>query len=57
MFFALGYVVTLVLMQPSLAAGVVLTFILSVAQAAILWSRPIKALVSDATSALEPLGR
>jgi hypothetical protein len=57
MFFALGYVVTLILIQPSLEVGVVLTYILAVAQAAILWSRPVKALVSDATSALEPLGR
>jgi hypothetical protein len=57
MFFALGYVVTLVLMQPSLEVGVVLTYILAVAQAAVLWSRPTKALVSDATNTLEPLRR
>jgi hypothetical protein len=57
MVFALGYIVTLVGMQPSLEVGVALTYVLAVAQAAILWSRPIKALVSDATNALEPLGR
>lgn len=57
MFFAAGYVVTLLLMQPSLEVGVVLTFVLAIAQTAILMMRPIKALVSDATSALEPLGR
>lgn len=57
MFFATGYIVTLVLIEPSLEVGVVLTFVLAVAQAMILWTRPIKALVSDATSAPEPLGR
>lgn len=57
MFFAAGYVVTLVLIQPSLEVGVALTFVLAVAQAMILWTRPIKALVSSATSVAEPLGR
>ena len=57
MLFAAGYVVTLIFMQPALELGVVLTFVLAIAQAAILMTRPIKALVSDATSALEPLGR
>jgi hypothetical protein len=37
MFFAAGYVVTIVLMQPTLEVGVILTFVLSVAQVLILW--------------------
>ena len=36
MAFAAGYVVTILLMQPSLEVGVILTFVLSIAQAAIL---------------------
>lgn len=57
MAFAIGTPVTILLMQPPLEVGVILVFVLSLAQAAILWTRPIKALVSDAPSALEPLGR
>jgi hypothetical protein len=37
MFFAAGYVVTIVLMQPTLELGVILTFVFSVAQVLILW--------------------
>jgi hypothetical protein len=36
MAFAAGFVVTILLMQPSLEVGVILTFVLSIAQAAIL---------------------
>jgi hypothetical protein len=60
MAFAAGQAVTILLMQPPLEAGVILAFVLSIAQAAILvilWTRPIKALVSDTASAPEPLGR
>jgi hypothetical protein len=37
MAFAAGFVVTILLMQPSLEVGVILTFVLSIAQAAILF--------------------
>jgi hypothetical protein len=56
-FVAAGQVVMIVLMQPELEVGVILDFVLSIAQAAILailWSCPIKALGSDTPSALEP---
>jgi hypothetical protein len=55
MFFAAGYVVTIVLMQPTLEVGVALTFVFSIAQAVILWTRPIEALVSGAAVTREPL--
>jgi hypothetical protein len=57
MAFAAGDVVTTLLMQPGLEVGVILTFVLSFAQAAILailWTRPTKAFGADKTSALEP---
>jgi hypothetical protein len=60
MAFAAGQVVTILLMQPPVEVGVILTFVFSIAQAAILavlWTRPIKALVSGTASAPEPLGR
>lgn len=60
MAFATGQVVTTLLMQPTLEVGVILTFVLSIAQAAILaimWTRPIRALGSNTPSTLEPLGR
>jgi hypothetical protein len=57
MFFAAGFVVTVLLMQPALEVGVVLTFVAAIAQATILLTRPITTLVSDATNAAEPLGR
>jgi hypothetical protein len=56
MAFAAGQVVTILLMQPELEVGVNLDFVLSIAQVAILWSRPIRALGSVTPSALEPLG-
>ena len=37
MFFAAGYIVTIVLMQPKVEVGVILTFVLSVAQVLTLW--------------------
>jgi hypothetical protein len=60
MFFAAGYVVTIVLMQPTLEDGVILTFVLSVAQVLILWmyaltrKRPRSGSVGIP---LEPFGR
>jgi hypothetical protein len=61
MAFATLFPVTILLMQASLdEVGVILTFVLSIAQAAILailWTRPIRALVSDTASAPDPLGR
>ena len=60
MFFAAGYVVTIVLMQPTLEVGVILTFVLSVAQVLILWmyaltrQRPLPGSVGIPP---EPLGR
>jgi hypothetical protein len=37
MLFAAGYIVTIVLIQPTLEVGIILTFVLSVAQVLILW--------------------
>jgi hypothetical protein len=60
MVFAAGYIVTIVLMQPTLEAGVIFTFVLSVAQVLILWmyaltrKRPLPGSVAIPS---EPLGR
>jgi hypothetical protein len=60
MAFAAGYVVTIVLMQPALEVGVILTSVLSVAQVLILWmyalDRP-RPLPSPGGTPLEPLRR
>jgi hypothetical protein len=60
MAFAAGQAVTTLLVQPPLEVGVILTFVLSIAQAALLaivWTRSIKAVGSEMPSAPEPLGR
>ncbi len=60
-FFAMAFatltLVMLVLMQPPLEVGVILVFVLSIAQAAILWTRPINPLASTIAGASDPLGR
>ena len=60
MLFAAGYLVTIVLMQPTLEVGVILTFVLSVAQVLILWMYALtrqQPLSASAGIPPEPLGR
>ena len=60
MFFAAGYVVTIVLMQPTLEIGVIWTFVLAIAQVLILWMYALtrkRSLSGSVGIPPEPLGR